>query len=262
MERGTGEKQKRLIQSIKRASDIMAQFIEEKKPLGITEFSKRLGLPKTTIAGIVSTLEAIGYLEKDPFTGRYRLGLQIFQLGMKYATNMDLVTMSRAWMERLCFQFREAVNVGMLVGDKVTIVMRIEPENRYMVFPQAGSVIPVHSTCIGKILYAFMEESRRETILADYSFERLTESTISSGKDFRKELEQVRKTGVSFDNQESIVGLSGIGGPIYNHTGIVVAGFAVTGNPDTIASRRQDIIDAVKLTTREVSSQLGYTNQH
>jgi DNA-binding IclR family transcriptional regulator len=253
------KKEKRLIQSIKRASDTLALFIDEKKSLGITEFSKRLGLPKTTVAGIVSTLEALGYLEKDPFTSKYRLGPTLFQLGMKYATNMDLVTIARAWMERLCFQFMEPVNVGMLVGDKVTIVMRIEPENRYMVFPQAGSVIPLHSTCIGKMLIAHMEQAKRDVLLAGYGFEQFTSNTITTHAPFLEELEKVRTSGVSFDNQESINGLAGIGGPIFNHTGTVIAAFAITGNPDNIAKRRESIIEAVKFTAHQVSAQLGYT---
>lgn len=253
------QKQKRLIQSIKRASDILALFIDEKKPLGITEFSRKLGLAKTTVASIVSTLVSIGYLEKDPFAGKYRLGPQIFQLGMKCATNMDLVTIARAWMERLCFQFMEPVNVGMLVGEHVTIVMRIEPGNRYMVFPQAGSVIPTHSTCIGKVLLAFMDEARRDTLLAGYRFERFTPNTIISREGFVTELGRVKAEGVSFDNQESINGLAGIGGPIFNHAGGVIAGFAITGNPYTIAKRREDILDAVRFTSQQVSSQLGFT---
>jgi len=254
---GKMKQNKRLIQSIKRASDILGLFINEKKPLGITEFSRKLGLAKTTIASIVSTLEALGYLEKDPFSGKYRLGPQLFQLGMKCATNMDLVTIGRAWMERLCFQFMEPVNVGMLVGDKVTIVMRVEPENRYMVFPQAGSVIPIHSTCIGKMLLAHMDSTRRGLILAQCRFERFTEHTIISLTRFLHEIEQIRQTGVSFDNQESIMGLAGIGGPIFNHTGQVIAAFAITGNPENIAKRRKEIVEAIRFTSRQVSSQLG-----
>ena len=241
-------KGKRLIQSIKRASDILALFIDEKKPWGITDFSRKLGLPKTTIASIVGTLLGIGYLEKDPFTGKYRLGPQIFQLGMKFATNTDLVTIARAWMERLCFQFMEPVNVGMLVGDKVMIVMRIEPENRYMVFPQAGSVIPFHTTCIGKVLMAYMETARCDSILSDYQYDRLTANTITTRDGFLKEIDKVRETGVGFDNQESIDGLAGIGGPIFNHSGMVIAAFAITGNAENISNKRERIIEAVKFT--------------
>ncbi len=67
----------------------------------------------------------------------------------------------------------------------------------------------------------------------------------------------MRESGLSFDNQESISGLAGIGGPVFNHTGTVIAAFALTGNPETMARRRDDIIEAVRFTSREVSTQLG-----
>lgn len=252
-------KERRLIQSIKRASDILGLFIVEQKPLGITEFSKRLGLPKTTIASIVQTLDALQFLEKDPTSGRYRLGPQIFQLGMQCASSMDVITTGRAWIERLCFQFRESVNVGTLVGDKATIVMRIEPENHFMVFPHAGPIIPLHSTCIGKLLVAFMEETRRTSILSEYVFEKFTDNTISSEAQFTAELETVRTTGIGFDKQETIAGMAGIGGPVINHAGAVVAAFAVTGNAENIMRQREDIIAAVRFTTHRLSSQLGFT---
>ncbi len=250
---------KRLIQSIHRASTILEIFISEKKTFGITEFSQKLGLPKTTISSIVGTLEALGYLEKDHITLKYRLGPKLFQLGMKYATNMDLVITARAWMERLCFQFREPVNVGMLVGDKIIIVLRVEPENRYMVFPQAGSVIPLHTTCIGKLLFANLDEERREEMLANCTFDRLTNSTLASKEEFLHEINSVKKNGIAFDRQESIKGLAGIGGPIFNYTGNIIAAFAITGNADNIESQREEIIKAVKLTSQQMSLQLGYS---
>jgi IclR family transcriptional regulator, KDG regulon repressor len=253
------QKQKRMIQSIKKASDILSLFNAEKRPIGITDFTNRLGLPKATIATIVGTLEAIGYLEKDAFTNKYRLGPKFLQLGLKCAASMDLVTIARAWMERLSFQFMEPINVGMLVGNNATIIMRIEPENRYMVFPQAGSTIPLHSTCIGKVLLAYMNKSQRDLILKNYAFLQLTPNTITSRDRFLKELVKVKRTGVSFDHQESINGLAGIGGPIFNHVGAVIAAFAISGNPETIKRQNRKIIKAIKFTTCQVSTQLGYT---
>ena len=249
--------EKRLIQSIKRASDILELFLNEKKPIGITDFSRRLGLAKSTVSSIVVTLDALGFLEKEHLTGRYRLGPQIFQLGMKCATSMDVVTLGRAWIERLCFQFMEPVNVGLVVGDKVTIIMRIEPENRYMVFPEAGSVIPAHSTSIGKMLFAYMDSKRRDEILKDYSFDILTSNTIGTKKRFLEELQQVKRDGISYDRQESINGLAGIGGPIFNHTGTLIAAFSLSGNPKTIEKKKNDIIPAIRFTSRQISSQLG-----
>ncbi|TAL37031.1 MAG: IclR family transcriptional regulator [Spirochaetes bacterium] len=254
--RGNGQK---LIQSIERAVDILALFIAEKNSIGITEFAQKMKLPKTTIQGIVQTLAALHMLERDPASAKYRLGPMLFQLGMKYATNLDFVNITRGWVERLCYQYRQPVNVGMMVGDRVILVLRVEPENRFMVFPQVGSVLPAHSTSIGKMLLAHIDDARREELLRDYRFEGLTLNTITDRTSFIRELERVRSEGVSFDDQENIMGLSGVGAPLYNHTGQVVAAFALTGDTAVINEKRADIIDTIKSISKIVSDQLGYT---
>ena len=249
---------RRLIQSIQRAEDILSLFMEEKRVLGISDFAQKLSLPKTTIQGIVNTLVALHYLEKDPLTSKYRLGARLFQLGMSYATNMDMLTITRVWLERLCFQFREPVNVGMLVGKRVIILFRAEPETRFTSFPQAGSVIPAHTTCIGKLLFAFMNDERREEMLEGYNFEALTPNSITDRKSFLHELEQVRKDGISYDREENFTGMAGIGGPIYNHTGQVIAAFAITGDAEHLKREHDTIINEVRATSKEISMQFGF----
>ncbi|MGQ9842188.1 MAG: IclR family transcriptional regulator [Spirochaetota bacterium] len=249
------------IQSIERAHAILSLFINEKKSLGISDFARLLTLPKTTVQGIVQTLCHLGYLEKDHETGKYRLGPYVFQLGMKYATNLDLVSIARVWAERLCSQFKQPVNIGMLVGDKVVIVLRVEPESRFMSYPQVGSVIPIHTTCIGKLLCAYLEIKRLHEILKDYTFQMLTPNSITTKEGFLKEIQKVRQAGISFDNQESVMGLAGIGGPIFNYTGIIAA-FAITGNADFILNHKWDIIHAVKDTALQLSVQLGYNPEN
>ena len=248
---------RRLIQSIQRAGDILSLFIEEKSILGISDFAQKLSLPKTTIQGIVNTLAELHYLEQDPLTSKYRLGARLFQLGMSYATNMDMLTITRVWLERLCFQFREPVNIGMLVGKRVIILLRAEPETRFTSFPQAGSVIPAHTTCIGKLLFAFMTEERRNEVLAGYNFEALTPNSITDRETFLRELEQVRKEGISYDREENFAGMAGIGGPIYNHRGQVIAAFAVTGDAGHLREEHDAIVNEVRATSREISNQFG-----
>lgn len=251
-------KKVKLIQSIAKAHDILSFFVHDKRTIGISEFAKKLSLPKTTIHSIVKTLCYLGYLEKDVTTGKYMLGPYVFQLGMKYATNLDIVSIGRVWAERLCFQYRQPVNIGMLVGGKVVVVLRVEPENRFMTYPQTGSVIPMHTSCIGKLLCAYTDNYRLHELLESYEFQALTKNSISSKENFINELKMVRSMGISFDNQESITGLAGIGGPIFNYTGQIIAAFAITGDADFIEKHRHDIITTVKDTSLQLSLQLGY----
>jgi len=249
----------RLIQSIQRASNILDLFIGRKDAMGISDLAAELKLPKTTIQGIVTTLQELRFLEKDRHSAKYRLGTKLFQLGMSYATNLDILTLARVWTERLCFKYGEPVNVGMLVGTQVVIIFRAEPDNRFMTFPQTGSLIPAHTAGIGKILFAFMKEKKRESILANYQFEKLTDNSIDSLEKFREELTQVREDGIAFDNEENFIGLKGIAAPVYNYTGQVIAAFALSGNAQHIDSIRDEMISEVRETGKQISEQLGYT---
>jgi len=245
-----------------RAGNILELFIGARNPIGISELSQRLSLPKTTIQGIVTTLAELRYLEKDPSSSRYRLGGKLFQLGLSYANNLDIVTIARAWIERLSYKFREPVNVGMLVGSQVLIIFRSEPENRFMAFPQTGSVIPAHTTCIGKLLFANMNRKKRDSVLNNYNFESLTKNSITDKLAFEKVLDSVRNDGIAFENEENFIGLVGIGGPIYNQNGEVIAAFALSGDSANINKNRQPIIDEVKYSSREISFQFGYSRKN
>ena len=201
------------------------------------------------------------YLERDPITSKYRLGPMLFQLGMKYATNMDLVNIARVWMERLCFQFNEPVNLGMLVGNHIVVLLRIEPENKFMAMPQAGSVIPAHTTAIGKLIYASLAEKQRDELLKDYSFTPMTANSITMREDFLDELAVVKEKGISFDKEENVVGLAGIGAPIFNYDGQVFAAIAIPGNAENIKSRQEEMINGLLYTSQMISDQLGYVPQ-
>ncbi|TAL36681.1 MAG: IclR family transcriptional regulator [Spirochaetes bacterium] len=246
------------IHSLIKAADILELFLKEKKPLGLADFAERLEMPKTTILGFVKTLVAIHFLEKDPITQKYRLGPKMLQLGLRYITNTDVITLAKIWMERLCHKFNETVNTGILVGDSVVVIFNASPENEFMTVPRAGTAIPAHTSCIGKMLYAHLSPKRLERILETYEFIRLTENTITDRDAFLRELEEVRREKVSFDREENFKGLAGIGGPVYNYTGNLIAAFAITGKADTIYRKREQIIEEVRSSSVEISRQLGY----
>ena len=246
------------ILSLVKAGKILELFLDEDKSLGITEFSRALDMPKATVQNLASTLEDMGYLEKDPMTLKYRLGPVLFQLGMKYANSMDLTMIARVWLEKLCTQYGEMSQAGIMMGDKLTVVMKVEADSNYMVFPQPGSVIPVHSSSLGKVLLAHMSPSRRNRILDSCDFTRFTEHTITEKETYLRELEKVKAAGVAFDTEESVLGLSCIAGPVFNNSGDCIAAVSLSGNSFRIESRREEIINAVKYVGSRISEQMGY----
>src|SRR6056297_733242 len=96
------------IQSIHRAFSIMRCF-ENRETLGVTEISKMVGLHKSTVFNIVSTLESEGALVKMEGGSRYRMGLEIFRMGT--AVEATLRRTAYPYMEKLSKMFQETINL-------------------------------------------------------------------------------------------------------------------------------------------------------
>src|SRR6266536_2310817 len=70
-----------MIQSVVRAAQILKALGGDTPRLGVTELAERVGLAKGTVHGLLRTLEDEGLVEQDAETGKYQLGMEIFQLG-------------------------------------------------------------------------------------------------------------------------------------------------------------------------------------
>lgn len=245
------------IQSIVKASRILELILNESRHMGISDFSRHLNMPKATIQNMVFTLEQVGYIEKDPMTMKYRLGPVLFQMGMHYANHMDITILGRVWLEKLCTEYNESARAGIMMGEKVIVVMEVDPDNSYIAFPGPGSVIPVHTSAIGKILLAYMPEKQKKRILENSSFIPLTDKSIAGTESIKAYLAEVKTSGIAFDKEESLPGLTCVAGPVFNHKNECIASISLSGNTEKIESRLTEIVNAVKYVCRRVSEQMG-----
>lgn len=250
--------QGRTIQSVERSIKALLLFFEDDQELGIKDFARKLDLPKPTIYSLVNTMTQYQLLEQNPENSKYRLGPVLFRLGLQYARQSDVLSTVGVWTERLCYKFSQSVNVCMLMSGQVVVVYKADPDQVVISYPDAGTVVPVHNTANGKILLAYADPNVRDAILSDYDFFKSTPHTITDRAKFEKELERVEKEGISFNRQEGVSGIHAMAGPIFNHTGQVVASFAISGNPDYFKTNESRLVGEVKKTAKSISKQLGY----
>jgi len=249
----------RIIQSVDRAVKILLQFLEKERELALKDIAAGIDLPKPTVHSIVNTLVQNNLLEQNHENAKYRLGSVVFRLGIQYIRNKDFLSTVSVWAERLCYRFNLSVNVSMLIGNQAVVIYRVDPDHVIMTLPQVGSVMPIHCTCNGKILLAYTDRETRDTILKDYPFTKTTEKTITNREDFEKELEKIRANGIGFNNEEGILGIRAIGGPIFDHKGKILAAIGTTGYATFFNENEIKIINEVKLTCSSISRQLGFT---
>src|ERR1700689_4581468 len=144
--------------SVRNAARVLRAFSRAGQELGITELSRQLGLGKSTVHRLVTTLTAERLLERGSTPGRYRLGLVLYELGANVTEHVDLHQAALPVLTTLRHETGEMVHVAVLDGLEVVYVERLESHNLLPIFRQVGHRLPAHWTSSGKILLAALPE--------------------------------------------------------------------------------------------------------
>lgn len=211
-------------QAIARTLNVLESFLDRRE-LGITELARMLDLSPSTAHRIVRALVARGYLEQDRDSERYHLGRSTIVLGQAGRRHLGL-DQALPILERFGAETGESVNMGLLDGHFVVVTLRVSSPQPLRFDQPVGSRIPVHCSSMGKSLLAF-EAPNGPRDLGQLDFSPVTNHSVSSADELLRDLEGVRKRGYSTDDQESMLGVSCVGAPILDATGIAVAAIAV-----------------------------------
>lgn len=251
--------ERKTIQSIDRMDEIISYLAERPKGERLTTISKELMLNKSTAFGIISTLENLHYLEQDQETGKYHLGLKLFELGQAAYSRLDLVTVAKPHITRLSERYEETVHIAVLSESEVVYLDKVESPRSVRVSTQIGGRQPVYCTALGKALLANKEESVISEAIKLTEFIRYTPTTISDEVSLRDELMKIRKRGYAIDNEESEMGLFCVAAPIFNGEGKAIAAISIAGTVARVKIEGgETLIEDVKETAAIISANLGY----
>jgi IclR family KDG regulon transcriptional repressor len=246
------------IQAIERAVSILNAFSPEDPELGVTELAERLGLHKSTVHRFMVNLDAAGLVERNPRTGRYRLGLRIFELGGLVMQQMNLWDEALPFLEGLVHDTGETGHLAVLDGGEAIYIERVEARRALRVPSAIGRGYPAHATNLGKVLLADLSRERVEAIVAERGLAAYTPHTITDLPRLEAELERIRALGYAVDNEEYDEGLRCIGAPVRDHSGHVVAALGIGGPVTRITPDRVDpLAELVMTAARGLSRRLG-----
>jgi IclR family KDG regulon transcriptional repressor len=248
------------LQTVTNAARLLKAFLTREESLGVSELARRLGLGKSAVHRLLTTLCAEGLVEQDTRTGGYRLGLVVFELGEAVRVHMDLHAAAGAVLAELREETGESAQVGMLDGHEVVYVDRLESTHALRLFTETGRRVPVHCTSSGKVLLAFAPEPVRERFLATAELARHTPHTLADPDSLRAELATVRARGWAEAIDEREVGVASLAAPIRDAHGTVVASIGI-GAPVTRfkAMPRRRLARAVTEAGEAVSRRLGWS---
>lgn len=250
-----------VLQSVDNALRIMEAMSESEYELGIAELSRNLGLGRSTVHRLITTLESRGFVTQNPVTAKYKLGIKIVTIGGTILQKIDIIKEARPYLEKLSRATGESSHLALLSGDEIIFVDKVLGSNPAKMASVIGLRRPAYATATGKMLLAHLPEEQLKKWLNRVSIDRFTPFTLSNTDELSEQLEKIKGLGYSEDLQEMEEGLICFGAPIRNVSGEVFAAVSVSGAASRMISIKQELIVQVTKTADLISEACGWRNK-
>jgi IclR family KDG regulon transcriptional repressor len=203
----------------------------------LSELCVALNLHKSTLHRLMMVLERHRLVDKNPDTGRYRLGLKLFELGSKAIASLDL--------------------------GEVLYIAKIEPQRNLRIAAHVGHRFPAYCTALGKAMLAELPDPEVDAILRGCDMKVRTPNTITSPAMLKDELRMIRSRGYSIDDEENDEGARCVGVAVRDQRGRPVAAISVSGPASRVTkSKVPDIAKVVIRSAEALSRELGYSSEN
>jgi DNA-binding IclR family transcriptional regulator len=248
------------VPSVSRALAILELLAQSKRGLTLSDISRKLALPKSSVHVLVRTLELIGYLKNNPKSRKYHFGLKLISLSNTALENLDMREQARPFVQDLMLKTGLTVHMAILEGAEAVIIEKVEAPGMLRLATWVGRRLDANSSSLGKALLAFAPaESDMSRRLTGRAYARHNRNTITSQDRLARELKKIHELGYAFDDEEGEIGFRCIGAPIYDSAGKVIAAVSVAGTSAQIPKENvSKLACAVKATAQEISANLGF----
>lgn len=246
------------LSSVGMAMRLLKTFSEGEAELGVTQLAKRLGIAKSTVYRLVTTLVAEGMLEQNRENEKYRLGIALFGLGALVRQRMNLSNEARPHIFALREATNETVRLALLDGSEIMYIYDLESTQAIRMRANLGDRKPAFCSAEGRAMLAF-----QDAVLQDKALQKplrpRTPKTDTDPVRLRAALEDVREKGFAVEIEQCEIGMTSLAAPIYNAEGRAVAAVSIAGPRQRLESKAiSDFAPLVAETAAIISSRLGY----
>jgi IclR family KDG regulon transcriptional repressor len=245
------------IAAIDRALKLL-EIVAENQNIGLSELTRLTGTTKTLAFRMATTLEARGYLLKDPEVRTYSLGYKPLYLSEQMQHHSPLVRVANPFLDELSRRTRE--NVSLLVRDglsTICLAIRQSPQP-IRLYAERGRQGPLHVGGGPKLLLAFAPDEIQEAVLAA-PLTAYTPSTIVDPKRLKTLLKRIRQQGYNVSHGDLDPGAFSVATPVRDHGGRVVASLSVAGPQSRLTRDLESLYIRMLIEAAgEISAKLGW----
>lgn len=208
------------VESVARAIKIIE--VLAMSPAGLSECARRVGLPKSTVARILSTLEETEAVERAEDGRMYRLGPMVQRLSAAAGGPAQLAAFARPYLDELTELTGEAAGISIPDGYRVHYIDQTESTHPVQVRDWTGELIPMHLVPSGLVIMAHWPDEQTDRYL-HRDLERTTVHSVTDPESIRARLAGIRETGFAWVFEEFVDGINSVAAPVFENETITAA---------------------------------------
>jgi DNA-binding IclR family transcriptional regulator len=214
------------LQSVLSALELLDCF-EAEEELGVSDLARRIGVAKSTAHRLLTSLCARGFAERDDESGRYRLGLRLYELGHLAVSRSDIRNAALPILQELHHRTGATTHIAIADRGDVLYLERVVGRESLARWREIGRRLPYHQTSSGKVLHAFSPQFAGGRLSGPLPAS-LEHDTARAGQ-YQTALQKTRQHGYAFSVDEAFQGLTSVAAPVLGHDGRARAAISLVG---------------------------------
>ena len=247
------------IQSLERAFAILEEVARNREGITLAELSKAVGLHNSTAFHLLKTMAQLGYLTQLRDSKRYRIGSRLFTLAAGALEENSLLALVTPVLETLTRETGETGHFAIRSGNDIVVIARTAGAGLLQMMDRTGGQRPAHATALGKVLLSALNDGQIRQLLGREPLRRFTAKTIVERDALLREIEEVRRKGIAYDDGEFDAEIRCVAVPVHDFAGRLAGAVGISGAVWRLPLQSlQDKAQQVREAARLISGQLGY----
>lgn len=216
------------IEVLKKAICLLDCMSRGDGPFGVSELSRELSMPKTTVHRILSTLCGDNVVIRTE-SGLYKIGPTVLLWSGSYKFSTGLIEIARPYLEKLREESQETVHLAVFERGVAQYADRVDsPQTVVLRWSRLGMQLPLYCTSAGRAILSSLPEVELADYLAATKLETRTANTVTNLEQLKKMLRRFSIQGYAEEVEENEDSIRCVGAAIKNGRGYPVAAISLT----------------------------------
>lgn len=244
--------------SVRRALEILEFLLQRGEPATVAGIVAALQIPKSTAYELVRTLSESGYLEPARRGAGVYLGRKLFELGMAYRSQVDLLRDGSQIVEELRDATGETVQLSVLENDMMLVLLKEEGSHPIRIISRVGSRVPVNWAAAGRLLVSDLDDAALGALLERSVRQSPTGRSLTDVPKLIQQIRKFRKQGYATELNETNEHAGCVAAPVIDGSGRCIAAISIVAPEHRLGkANREALIRKVQEAAAKLSSRLG-----